>query len=517
MLKVEQSHRRREAIKLKKLRILDETLRNGQQSLWATRMRTKSMLPIAPVMDEAGFDTICVMAGVSFETTAMYLFEDPWERMRLLRQHMPKTRFDVLVRARTLWGWQSQPYDVQTLYLKTLLRNGVDSFKVFDGLNDLRNMEWLIKEGKRLGFKVKGLIGFNESPAHTDEYLAGKAREFVSLGVDAMSLSDSAGVMFPERVHSALAAIREAIGDLELHFHCHTITGLEKEGCREAIRTGADVIWTAARPLAYGTSVPSTLDILRMAREEGREIDVDEERVREIDDWFYWVAHEEHRAIAEEVRFDPAFYQRYVGHQIPGGMISNLVKQLQDLGLEHRLPEVLEEASRVRAELGYPHMATPFSQFVGVQAVLNVIDGKRYATVPEAVRLYARGSFGRHIRPLDPNVRDILVGDAPLIDSLEGLDEPALPRIRAEHGPFESDEDLLLFLFLNPAAYTNFKRNKKPITWNPRRCPVATLVKELINRKELTSVEIERGPLKLALSGALDRSSAHAPICEATD
>ncbi len=344
---------------MKKLRILDETLRNGQQSLWATRMRTESMLPIAPVMDEAGFDTICVHAGVSFEIAAMYLFEDPWERVRLLRQQMPRTRFDVLVRARVLWSWQAQPYDVQSLYLKTLLRNGVDSFTVFDGLNDLRHMQWLVKEAKRLGFHVKGFLGYNDSPAHSDEYLAGKAKEFQNLGVDAFALSDSAGVMFPERARSALSAVRKAIGDLELHFHCHTTTGVSKEACREAIRAGVDVIWTAARPLAYGTSVPWALDILRMAKEEGRETEADEKLIEEIDDWFYWVAPEYGRAVPEEVRFDPAFYQRYVGHQIPGGMISNLVKQLQDLNLEHRLPEVLEEASRVRAELGYPHMATP--------------------------------------------------------------------------------------------------------------------------------------------------------------
>lgn len=496
---------------MKKLRILDETLRNGQQSLWATRMRTKSMLPIAPVMDEAGFDTICVHAGVSFETAAMYLFEDPWERVRLLRHEMPKTRFDVLVRARNLWGWRAQPYDVQTLYLKTMLRNGIDSFKIFDGLNDLRNMEWLIKEGKRLGFKVKGFVGYNESPAHTDEYLASKAKEFADHGVNALILSDSPGVMFPGRVHSALTAIRKAIGDMEMHFHCHTTTGMGKEACRQAIRADADVIWTAARPVAYGTSIPSTLDVLQIAREEGREIDVDEDRVREIDDWFYWVAHEERRPIPEDAPFDPAFYQKYVGHQIPGGMISNLVKQLQDLKLEHLLPAVLEEASRVRAELGYPHMSTPFSQFVGVQAVMNVTTGKRYATVPDALRLYARGSFGRPIHPLDPNVLDVLVADAPLIDSLEGLDEPALPKIRAEHGPFESDEDLLLFLFMHSAHYNNFKKNKKPITWHPRPSPVTALVKELVARDNLASVEVERGSLKLALSRARDGSSAQAP------
>jgi len=491
---------------VKKIKILDETLRNAQQSLWATRMRTKSMLPIAPVMDEAGFDTICVAAGVSFEIAAMYLYEDPWERMRLLRNQAPKTRFDVLVRARNLWGWKAQPYDVQTLFLKTLLRNGVDSFKVFDGLNDLGNMKWLIQEGKRLGFKVKGFVGFNESPAHTDEYLAGKAKEFKDHGVHALVLSDSPGVMLPERVRSSLTAIRKAIGKLEMHFHCHTTTSVGREACREAIRADADVIWTASRPLAWGTSVPSTLEVLQIAREEGCDFDVDEERIREIDDWFYWVAHEEGKPIPEEGRFDPAFHQRYAGHQVPGGMISNLVKQLQDLKMEHLLPAVLEEATRVRGELGYPHMSTPFSQFVGVQAVMNVTSGKRYSNVPEALRLYGRGAFGKPIHPIDPNVLDILVGDKPTIDPLEGLDEPALPRIRAEHGPFESDEDLLLFLFLNPVAYTNFKKYRSPITWNPRRSPVTALVSELAKRTDLASVELERGPLKLSMSGQLNAS-----------
>lgn len=483
------------------LRILDETLRNAQQSLWATRMRTKSMLPIAPVMDEAGFDTVCVHAGVSFETAARYLFEDPWERVRLLRGLMPKARFDVLVRARNLWGWQSQPYDVQTLFLETLLRNGVDGFKVFDGLNDLRNMEWLIREGRRLGFEVKGLVGYNDSPAHSDAYLAGKAKEFADAGAHAVILSDSAGVMFPERAFSAVTAIRGSIGDRVLHYHSHTSTGLSRESCRQAIRAGVDVVWTAARPLAWGTSVPYTMDIVRMAREEGRSTDIDEAAIEEIDDWFAWVAYEEGKPIPEEVRFDPAQYRSYVGHQIPGGMISNLERQLQDLGLSHRLPEVLEEAARVRAELGYPHMSTPFSQFVGVQAVLNVTEGKRYATVPEAVQRYARGAFGRPISPIEPEILDRLIGDAPMIDPLEGLDEPVLPRVRAEHGPFESDEDLLLFLFLHPAAYGDFKKYRTPITWNPRRSPAAELARELMRRTGLASIDVERGSFRLSLSG----------------
>ena len=493
---------------MKKLKILDETLRNAQQSLWATRMRTESMLPIAGVMDRAGFDTICVAAGVTFESAAMFLYEDPWERMRLLRAQAPNTRFDVLVRARNLWGWSAQPYDVQTLFLETLLRNGVDSFKLFDGLNDLRNMDFFLKEGLRLGFKVKGFVGFNDSPVHTDAYLAHKAKEFVDRGVHALVISDSPGVMRPERAYSALSAVRQAIGDVELHFHCHTAAGLGREACREAIRADTDVIWTAARPLAWGTALPAALDIVEMGREAGREVDVDDDLLREIDDWFYWVAHTEGKPIPEEKPFDPGYYQRYVGHQIPGGMISNLVQQLKDRGLEHRLPEVLEEAGRVRQELGYPHMSTPFSQFVGVQAVMNVIQGERYATPPEALRLYARGAFGQPISPLDPNIRDILAGDAPDIDPLEGLDEPVLPRIRAEHGPFESDEDLLQFLFMHPAAYQDFRKNRKPIAVKPRPHPVTALVTELTRRDDIAAVSVERAGLSLDLTKTATASQA---------
>jgi len=478
---------------LKKLKLLDETLRNGQQSLWATRMRTESMLPIADVIDNAGFDTVCVHAGVSFESAAMFLHEDPWERVRLLRNRMPKTRFDVLIRARNLWGWKAQTYDVQTLYLETLLRNGIDSFKLFDGLNDLRNMDYLLKEGLRLGFKVKGFVGFNDSPVHTDEYLAGKAREFVDRGVHSIVISDSAGVMRPERAFSALSAVRKAVGDVELHFHCHTTAGLGREACRQAIRADVDVIWTAARPLAWGGALPSALDIVRLAREEGREVDVDEACLEQIDDWFYWVAHKEGKTVQEEKPFDPGFFQRYVGHQIPGGMYSNLIQQLKDRDLEDQLPEVLQEAARVRHELGYPHMSTPFSQFVGVQAVMNVIQGERYKNPPEALRDYARGAFGQSIAPLDPNIKDLLSEGKPDIDPLEGLDEPALPKIREEYGPFESDEDLLMFLFLNPSAYQDFKTNRKPIVSRPRPHPVTCLTEELLARDDIASIEVDHG------------------------
>ncbi|HXK31011.1 MAG TPA: pyruvate carboxylase subunit B [Candidatus Binatia bacterium] len=486
---------------LKPLKFLDETLRDGQQTLWATRMKTESMLPIAPVMDEAGYYQICAMAAVSFETAAMYLYENPWERLRLLRQHMPKAKLDFLVRSRNVVGWRPQPNDVVELFLKTIRRIGIDSIKVFDGLLDYRNIEFHLKVGKQLGFQVKSLVSFAVSPAHTDEYMAGKARELVRLGVDAVIQSDPAGVLTPERTRTLIPAVRAAIGDdIELQMTCHATTGLANECYRTAIRAGVDVLWTTSRPLSYKSSHPAVIDVLQIAKEEGRPTGLDEGRLREIDDWFYWVAYREKRPVPEPVKFDPRFYEQYAGHQIPGGMISNMVQQLTDLGLQQRLPEVLEEAARVRAELGYPVMVTPFSQFVGVQATLNVIEGERYRTVPNDIRLYARGYYGRPIVPLDPNVQDRLVGDEPMLDPLEGMDEPILPKVRREHGPFASDEDLLMFLFLNPAALSDFKKKQKPITWDPLRSPLSALIRELSRRDHLKSVQLEHRTLRLSLS-----------------
>jgi pyruvate/oxaloacetate carboxyltransferase len=480
--------------KKRKIKLLDETLRNAQQSLWATRMRTESMLPIADVIGRAGYDTVCVGAGVSFESAAMFLQEDHWERMRLLKTKMPHMPFDVLVRARNLWGWTAQPYDVQTLFLEVLQRNGVDGFKLFDGLNDLRNMEYFLSEGNRLGFAVKVLLGYNESPAHTDAYLATKAKQFVDAGAKAIILSDSPGVMLPDRAYSSLSAVRKAIGETELHFHCHTSSGQGRAACAEAIRAGTDVFWTASRPLAWGSALPDAIAIVEMAEAAGCETDMDREALEEIADWFYWVAYKEGRKIPEDKPFDADYHRRYSGHQIPGGMISNLVQQLADRGMSDRLDEVLEEAGRVRRELGYPHMSTPFSQFVGVQALMNVVQGKRYASPPEALQLYARGGFGETIAAMDQNVKDRLSGGAEDLDPLKGLDDPILPRIRSEYGPFDSDEDLLMFLFLHPAAYQDFRAHKKPIVDRPRPHPVVCLAQQLASsQSDVRKVHVRKG------------------------
>ena len=486
---------------MKKLGFEDESFRTAPQSLWATRMRTETMLGIAPKVEEAGFTKVCVTSAAAFETAVMYLYEDPWERLRLLRRAMPKTPLNFFIRSRNLMGWKMLPNDVIELFLKCIQRMGIQWVEVFDGLNDLSMIEWHFGVAKKLGLQRTGHISCTESPVHTDEYFAAKARELVRLGVDVVNLSDPCGAMIPERVRSLVIAVRQALnGKAKLGFFAHDCTGVADDCYIEAMQHGVDILKTVSLPLAHGYSLPATMDILSHARRIGRKVRVDEQRIKEIDDYFFWAAYEEKKPIGKRVQFDPVKYKKYVVHQIPGGMMSNLENQLLELKLLHKLPEVLAEAGRVRQELGYPVMVTPYSQLVGVQAVFNVVEGERYRTVPEELKLYVRGAYGKPAAPIDPNALDRILagGDKEPIDPSENFSEPLVSKVRAEQGSSLSDEDLLLTIFNTRETMEKFYQNKKTIESHPVvRTPLAFLIKELANRHEIKTVNIQKGSFKI--------------------
>ena len=480
----------------------DESFRSAPQSLWATRMRTETMLGIAPKVEEAGFTKVCVTSAAAFETAVMYLYEDPWERLRLLRRAMPKTPLNFFVRSRNLMGWKMLPNDVIELFLKCIQKIGIQWVEVFDGLNDLSMIEWHFRVAKKLGLQRTGHISFTDSPVHTDEYFASKARALVRMGVDVVNLSDPCGAMIPERIRSLVIAVRQALnGKAKLGFFAHDCTGVADDCYIEAMQHGVDILKTVSLPLAHGYSLPATIEILSHARQIGRKVQVDEQRIKEIDDYFFWAAYEERKPIGKRVQFDPVKYKKYVVHQIPGGMMSNLENQLSELKLLHKLPEVLEEAGRVRQELGYPVMVTPYSQLVGVQAVFNVVEGERYRTVPEELKLYVRGAYGKPAAPIDPNALDRILagGDKEPIDPSENFSEPLVSKVRAEQGSSVSDEDLLLAIFNTRETMEKFNQNKKMIDSHPIvRTPLAFLIKELANRNEIKTVNIQRGSLKIS-------------------
>lgn len=486
------------------LGFVDETFRDGPQSLWATRMKTQSMLGATELVNRSGFRKVCTASGASFETAVKFLHEDPWERLRLLSAYMPDTTIDILIRSRNLFGWERYPDEVIELLFRCLKAAGTHSVKIFDGLNDIRNIEAGFRIGKALGLKTSGFLTFSLSPVHTDEHFAIKARELLTAGVDSITMGDASGLLTGPRTKTLLAALNAEIkGRVPLEFLAHHTMGLAHESYREAMLAGVDTVTTASGPLANGESLPSTLDILAIAKELGIETSLDTEAIRRTEDYFHWVAYKEGHRVEPPVKFDPARFEAFARHQIPGGMISNFRNQLRELGLIHRLDEVLAEASRVRIELGYPIMVTPFSQFVGVQATFNVIQGERYKTVPKELSLYALGHYGKPPAPIEPNVLDRILKGRTLDNLPPAVDFEArvLDKFRKENGPFSSDEDLLLHLFYSEKHVTAMHRERERFVGRPSiHQPLRALIEELARDTSLSTMKFEQGNVRFSLS-----------------
>ncbi|MCX5837833.1 MAG: carboxylase, partial [Deltaproteobacteria bacterium] len=319
---------------MKELQINEETLRDGQQSLWANRMKTESMLPICSALDQAGFSSINVMSGSAFEACVLYLHEDPWERLRLLRKFMPKTDLQILIRGRSAFGWRRFSDDAIELLIQCLQNCGIQGIVVFDGLNDLNNIRWHVRVSKKLGLQIHPALVFAESPVHTDAYYARKAGECVALGTDSVNLADASGLLTPERIRTLIPAIRQAIGEnVKFGLVSHCGTGLGSECYLEAMRQGVDNLSTASLALSQGNSIPSTVEVLAQARQMGLKVELDDLLLRKIDDHFLWVAYSEKKPVGQRVPFDRNRYTKYAAHQIPGGMMSHLASQLKNLGL----------------------------------------------------------------------------------------------------------------------------------------------------------------------------------------
>ena len=473
---------------MRKVSFIDTTLRDAHQSLWSTRMTTAMMLPVAPILDRLGFEAIDLVGGAVFDVCVRYLLEDPWERMRIMSRVITQTRLIVMTRGQSLFTFELFPDDVVELTAKRIAANGIRYTTPYDALNDIRNLEVPVRAAKGAGLYVAAGIVYTVSPIHTDEYYVAKARELIRLGVDAVFLKDPSGLLKPERVQTLIPVLRTAVGALPLQLHTHCLTGLGPICALEAIRLGVDTVHTATSVLAHGASQPPTEWVARNARRMGFAVSLNVDGLQPVADHFRYIAAREGKPLGRVAEYDPFHYE----HQIPGGMISNLRSQLRDIDLEHRLDEILEESARVRRELGYPIMVSPFSQFVATQAALNVIQGERYATVPDEIRKYALGYYGQLPAPVDPDVLDRIVGREQPVTARPGeLLAPALERVRRERGPFTSDDDLLLAVFYNPEQYLKLV-NARPIRteYPVGRTPLATLIKELAARGDIVSMKL---------------------------
>jgi len=466
-------------------RFVDVTLRDAHQCLWSTRMTTAMMAPVLGTLDRAGYDVINVIGGAVFDVMVRYLHENPWRRVEMLCKRL-STPVDALTRGQSLYTFELFPDDIVGLNSHVLARLGVKVFTVYDALNDNRNIESSVRSGKAAGMKVNGWMTYTLSPVHTDAYYVERARELAKLGVDYMCVKDPTGLLTPERGKTLFPALVAAANGIPMQLHSHCQSGLAPEVYTVAMQSGFEYGYTALEPLGNGASLPATQEIRRRAHALGMETHLDEDAMAAASRYFEWLTVREKKPRGEIARYDPALYE----HQIPGGMISNLRYQLQTMGIEHRLPQIMEEAAIVRRDLGYPIVVSPFAQFIITQAVLNVVQGERYRTIPDEIRKYACGYYGRLAAEPAPEFleRAKIRPEERVTEAPAAHIEPWIPKLRARLGAHASDEDILLHAFYDAKLIAPL-RDPVP-ECRDSTTPLYELVKWLHDRRDIRRARI---------------------------
>ena len=441
----------------REIKIIDTTLRDAHQSIWATRMRTDHMLSMIEDFDLAGFEQVDLMAPIQFDVAVRYLKEDPWERVRQVSRHLPNSKVRALIRSRNLASFDFLPHDVIDAWVDRLFANGVRVIGAFDGLNDVNNIARALVRAKHLGAETFGAVSFCESPVHTDELFVSKAKELIeTTDVDAIMLKDAGGLLTPERVRTLVPALKAVMGERVLEVHTHSLTGLAPLVYLEAVELGADAIHTSVAPLSSGNGQPSTQSVVRDLRALGYVVNVDDQRIDAISDRLHDIAEQEDKPLGQPVEYNGLHYM----HQTPGGMLSNFKSQLETAGLSDRYDELLLEVARVREELAYPIMITPFAQFVGTQAVMNVMAGERYKVVPNEIKKYVLGYYGSLLAPISPELREKIIANGASDIPLEPTEpEPMLPSLQQRY----PDEDLDTWLLRAQFAGSQVDEMKRTV------------------------------------------------------
>ncbi|MGB9867366.1 MAG: oxaloacetate decarboxylase subunit alpha [Bacillota bacterium] len=430
------------------VKITDTTLRDAHQSLLATRMKTEDMLPIAEKMDAVGYYSLEVWGGATFDTCMRFLNEDPWERLRKLRKAFKKTKLQMLLRGQNLVGYKHYPDDVVEEFVKRAVGNGIDIMRIFDALNDVRNMEKAMAVAKREGAHVQATVCYTISPVHNVDYFVNMAKTLASMGADSICIKDMAGILYPKDAYELTRRLKQEVG-LPVQIHCHYVSGMASMSYLKAIEAGADVVDCAASSMALSTSQPPTESIVAALQGTPYDTGLDLNLLSEISEYFAEVR-------KKYAAFDVApktVDTNVLRYQIPGGMMSNFIAQLKQQNALHRLKEVLDEVPRVREDFGYPPLVTPTSQIVGTQAVLNVLAG-RYKMVTAESRAYMKGLYGQPPAPVNEEVRRMIIGDEePITGRPADYLEPGLEQgKKGIAGYMENVEDVLSYILFPQVA-----------------------------------------------------------------
>jgi len=489
------------------LRITDTTLRDAHQSLWATRMRTDDILNIIDVIDNVGYYSLEAWGGATFDVCLRFLRENPWERLRLLKAKAKNTPIQMLLRGQNLVGYRNYADDVVDRFVALACRNGVDIFRVFDALNDTRNLEAAIKAVKKHGGHAQGTLAYTISPVHTVEKYVQYAKEQAALGIDSLCIKDMAGILSPIMAERLVSALVRELG-IPIQIHCHASSGMSTAAYVEGVRAGAGAIDCAISSMAGAASQPPVETMAAIFSETNYSAELDMDALAKVAEYFSALIPQRSTAPVSTMSIDPGI----LVHQIPGGMISNFRSQLQMQKALDKLPEVLAEVSRVRADLGFPPLVTPTSQIVGTQAVMNIISGERYKIIPNEVKDYVKGLYGRSPAPLDKSiVKLILGGEKPIDYRPADKLEPMLPKATDGVDPslIQNEEDILSYVLLPEPALEYFKWKAFPADKRPE-IPADVELKKL-NKPEPSAADSGKQSAVAIPQGAVAQPQTHGP------
>ena len=503
---------------MKNTKITETALRDAHQSLLATRMRTRDIIPVIEELDEIGYFSLEAWGGATFDTCIRYLNEDPWVRLREIKEKATRTPIQMLLRGQNLLGYKNYPDDVVTAFVEKSYENGIDVFRIFDALNDIRNMEQSIKVAKAQGAHVQGTISYTISPVHTIDSYVDFAKKLEELECDSICIKDMAGLITPQSAYELISRLKQET-DLLVDLHCHCTSGMAPITYYAACEAGVDILDTAISPIAGGTSQPPTESIV--AALQGTEFDtgLDLKLLNTIKDYFNDIR-EEYGSILDPIAEQIDTY--VLLYQIPGGMLSNLVSQLKEQNALDRYQDVLEEMPRTRKDMGYPPLVTPTSQIVGIQSVMNILGGERYKTVSNEIKDYMRGMYGRPPAKVNPDVYKKILGDEKPIDCrpadmLEDEMEK-YEKLGEDLGIIKKDEDVLTLAlypqvaekFLKGEAEEEELKPKTPVSEDPLAIPTEYNVEvdgdvfdvKIIPTGYLQVEETDKGPFT-AVEGAV--------------
>ena len=445
----------------KPVKIVETVLRDGHQSIAATRMRIVDMLPVLEKIDNAGYHAVEAWGGATFDSCLRFLHEDPWQRLRLLKKNLPHTPIQMLLRGQNVLGYTNLADDVVSEFVKRSVDNGVSIIRIFDALNDTRNLETAMRATKEAGGHAQGCIVYTISPYHKDADFVKLGKELVQMGADSICIKDMAGLLRPYEAYNLVKALKAEI-NVPIDLHTHFTSGMGDMTYMKAIEAGVDIVDTALSPFSCSTSQPCTESLVAALQGSAYDTGISLPLLHDLADYFKGVKKDlvEDFNLNTNIPIDP----KVLTFQIPGGMLSNLLNQMKEMGVADKYPQLLEEMPRVRAELGYLPLVTPTSQIVGTMAVLNVAVG-RYKMIPREVKDLVAGKYGRTPAPIDPEIKRLVIGDAePVTCRPADLIEPQLEKFRArlaEDGyPNASTEDLLSYISFPEVAKAFFSRNR---------------------------------------------------------